>query len=227
MKLVKPIFLINTRADNLTKALKNSPQAVTVWIRSGKYKDKMPIIRSAIVYEAKSKADATDYTKRFISILTIPKTHTKLSVLKEISVGEIRQLLSYTREDKLVRTQTHDFDRFKSKKTFSTWKARGKTIYTLISRNGKLLGIVWFSRKQFKNYRFTFAIRVYQPARGKKISGKFLETTYLDFKTTHKKPGLWLKTGKNNIRALKLYRRFGFKHIEETTKGEILMILKN
>ena len=227
MKLVKPTFLISTRADGLVKALKKSPQIITIWIRSGKYRDKFPIIKSVIIYEARSRMEARDYEKRFISILPIPKTHTKLTVLKGISAGQISQLLSYTRKDKLIRTQTHDFDRFKTKKTFSAWKARGKTIYTLINRKGKLLGFIWFSKKQFKNSRFTFAIRVYPPARGRKISRKFLETAYRDFKTTHKKPSLWLKTDKSNIGALKLYSRFGFRNTGHMAKNEIIMVLKS
>jgi hypothetical protein len=175
MKLVKPIFLISTRADNLTEALKKSPQAVTIWIRSGKYKDRMPIIRSAIVYETKSKADAKDYTKRFISILTVPKTHTRLSILKGISRNQIFQLLSYTKKDKLIRTQTHDFDRFKTKKTFLSWKSRGKIIYTLINRNGKLLGIIWFNKKRSSDNEEKPTIRIYSPARKKVSHKKFLE----------------------------------------------------
>ena len=175
MKLVKPTFLISTRADNLTGALKKSPQAVTIWIRSGKYKDKMPIIRSAIVYEAKSKADATDYTKRFISVLPIPKSHTKLSVLKGISGNQIFQVLSYTKKDRTIRTQTHDFDHFKTKKTFLSWKSRGKVIYTLIGRTGKLQGIVWFNKKRPEGNIEKPTVRIYSPA-GRKVSDKkFLE----------------------------------------------------
>jgi ribosomal protein S18 acetylase RimI-like enzyme len=206
MKLDNPTFLISTRADTLTKALKESPQTITVWIRSGKYKDKMPLIRSDIIYEAKSKVDAKDYIKRFISIMTIPKTHTKLSILKGISGSQIFQLLSYTKKDQVIRKQTHDFDRFKSKKTFSAWEKRGKTIYTLINRNNKLLGIIWFSKKLFKNHRFTLAIRTYPPIRGRGVAKRFLDTAYQNFKTTHKKPNFWLKTEGNNSRALKLYR---------------------
>jgi len=175
MKLVKPTFLISTRPDNLTGALKKSPQAVTVWIRSGKYKDKMPIIRSAIVYEAKSKADATDYTKRFISVLPVPKSHTKLSVLKGISGNQIFQVLSYTKKDRAIRTQTHDFDCFKTKKTFLSWKSIVKVIYTLVGRTGKLQGIAWFNKKRPKGNIEKPTVRIYSPA-GKKVSDKkFLE----------------------------------------------------
>jgi hypothetical protein len=166
MKLSKPNFIVSTKADDLTEALKKSSQAITVWVRSGKFKDKLPLIRSAIVYEAKSISDAKDYQKRFIASFSVPKTHIKLSVLKGITNSQIFQLLSYTRGDKKIRKQTHDFDHFKTKKTFLAWKKRGKTIYTLINRNGKLLGIIWF-------HKGVRSIRIYPPGRGKNIVKKF------------------------------------------------------
>jgi ribosomal protein S18 acetylase RimI-like enzyme len=225
MKLEKPIFLISTRSDDLVKALKESPKIITIWIRSGKYKDKMPLIRSAITYEAKSNIDAKAYTKRFISVFSIPGTHTKISVLKGISNKEIFQLLTYTRKDKLIRSQTHDFDRFKSKKTFWTWEKRGKSIYSLINKNGKLLGIIWFSKKMFKKYRFTLAIRTYPPIRGKGIALKFLRIVYENFKNNHRHSGLWLKTTGNNLPDINLYKSFGFRKASKT-KNETLMVFK-
>ena len=228
MKLNKPTFVVSTRSEALTKALKKSPQAVTVWIKSGKYKNRFPLIRSSVTYEAKSAVDAKKYVKRFIFALTIPKTHTKLSILKNISVSEVAQLIAYTKSDKLIRSQTHDFDRFKSRKTYTAWEKRGKTIYILVNRGGKLLGIIWFSRKSFKKYNFTFAIRTYPPIRGKGIAKNFLVTVYQNFKTTHKKPNLWLKTEKDNLIAIKLYRSFGFKTIAQDKKNtEEIMVLKN
>jgi ribosomal protein S18 acetylase RimI-like enzyme len=228
MKLNKPVFVIGKRADNLVEALKESPRTITVWVRSGRFKNKFPIIRSAVVYEAKSNVDAKDYVKKFVAVLSFPKTHTKLSVLRGITPERITQLLAFTKRDRLIRTQTHDFDRFKSKKSFSSWEKRGKTIYTLVSRNGGLAGIIWFGKKPFKNYKFTFAIRVYPPARGKGLSKKFMELVIDNFSKNHKKPSFWLKTAKGNARALKLYRRFGFKVIPAKEEyGEVVMTYKS
>lgn len=166
MKLNKPVFAVSKRADSLTEVLKKSPQAITIWVRSGKYKDKFPLLRSTITYQTTSGVDAKNYQKRFTSVLPLSKTHTKLSVLKGISNKEIAQLLLYTRKDQLIRTSTHDFDHFKSKKTFLSWKRRGKIIYTLIDRKGKLFGIIWFAKG-------VSTVRIYPPARGKRIVKKF------------------------------------------------------
>lgn len=186
MKLSKPTFAISTRADNLTEAINKSAQTITIWVRLGKYKNKFPLLRSTVVYEARSKVDANDFTKRFVSVLSIPKTHTKLSILKGISGNQIFQLLSYTKKDRLIRTQTHDFDCFKSKKTFLSWKSRGKTIYTLINRKGKLLGIIWYD-KRHPGKRIEPTVRIYPPIRGKRFTKKFLEIVSQNFKSKSRK----------------------------------------
>lgn len=172
MKLNKPVFAVSKRADSLTEVLKKSPHTVTIWIRSGKYKDKFPLLRSTITYQTTSAIDAKNYQKRFISVLPLSKTHTKLSVLKEISNKEITQVLSYTKKDRLIRSKTYDFNCFKSKKTFLSWKRRGKTIYTLIDRKGQLFGIIWFAKG-------ASTIRIYPPGRGKRIIKKFSDIVHL------------------------------------------------
>lgn len=187
MKLSKPTFAISLRADTLTKTIRESPQTITIWVRTGKFKNKLPIIRSTIIYEAVSIIDAKEYIKRFVSVLSVPKTHTKFSILKDISGKEIAQLLNYTKRDKLIRTSTHDIDCFRSKKTFLSWKKRGKIIYSLINRNGKLLATAWFNKKRPNDLRKMPEIRVYPPAREKKISKKFMEIVRDNFKSKSRK----------------------------------------
>ena len=228
MKLNKPTFVVSTRANNLVEALRKSSQIVTVWVRTGKFKDRLPLIRSAITYETKSAVDAKDYVKRFVAAFCPPKSHIKLSILRGISKNQITQLLSYTKRDFQIKQYTHDSERFKNTKTFAAWKRRKKTIYTLISRKGKLLGIIWFSRKHFKNYKNTLAIRLYPPVRGMGLSKKFLGEVYTDFRKRHKNSRLWLRTSKDNPRALKLYHDFGFRTILRDKKNnEEIMVFKN
>jgi ribosomal protein S18 acetylase RimI-like enzyme len=74
---------------------------------------------------------------------------------------------------------------------------------------------------------YSLAIRLYPPARGKRLSAKFLEPVYKDFQKRHKNSRLWLRTSLENIRAIKLYRRFGFKKtLVDTKNHEEVMILK-
>ena len=227
MKLNKPTFVVSTRANNLVEALRKSSQIVTVWVRTGKFKDRLPLIRSAITYETKSAVDAKDYVKRFVAAFCPPKSHIKLSILRGISKNQITQLLSYTKRDNQIKKYTHDSERFKNTKTFTTWKKRKKTIYTLIGRKGKLLGIIWFSEKHFKNYKNTLAIRLYPPARGKGGSKKFLGLVYKDFRKRHKNSNLWLRTFKENSIATRLYHDFGFRTVSRDKKNnEEIMTLR-
>lgn len=175
MKLDKPIFVVSKQADVLTEALKTFPNIITIWLRLGKFKNKYPLLQSTVVYEAKSNTEVKDYKKRFVSVLKIPKTHTRLSVLEGISKNQISQLLFNTKGDKLIKATTHDLDYFKSQKTFLSWKSRGKSIYTLINKNGKLFGMIWFNKKHPGNQNVKPEIRIYSPGKGKKIAKKFLE----------------------------------------------------
>jgi len=224
MKLTKPTFVVSSRAQDLAEISKKSPNKITIWVRSGKYKNKMPIIRSAVTYEAKSLPEANDYKRRFISTFCPPKSHLKLSVLKGLSKKQIFQLIIYTKTDGQIKRYTHDYERFKNIKAFTTWKNRGKIIYTLADRSGKLNGIVWFARKTYKNARYTFAIRTYKPIRGKGVAKKFMDIAIRHFHLK-KKGKIWLETTKENIPANKLYKDFGFKKISSSSEDRIIMVL--
>ncbi|MGA2910765.1 MAG: hypothetical protein ABSE04_03160 [Candidatus Microgenomates bacterium] len=189
MKLDKPTFAVSTRADNLAKALRTSQKTITIWVRAGKYKNRFPLLRTTVTYNAKSVIDAGNYQKRFIATLPVAKTHTKLSILKEISNDEIRQLLAFTKRDKTIRSSTHDFDSFKSKKSFLSWKKRGKYIYTLINKNGRLTGIVWFNKG-------VPTVRIYpHSSKAKTLAKKLLVIVCKDFEKNNRK----LTVSKNRL----------------------------
>lgn len=209
----------------LEQAFNMTPGILTVWIRYGKYKNKEPLTRNSVTFEAKSFKEAVGIIQRVVTTVSLPKSHVKFPVVRNIDNSQIAALITYTKRDKDISVCTHDDTRFKNKKTFAAWQKRGKIIYTLINREGKLLGIIWFAKKKYKDFPFTFAIRTYPPARGKGLSYKFLTAAYEDFKTKYKNPKLWLISQKVNIPAASLYKKFGFVKSEE--KGqEIIMTLK-
>jgi len=220
------INIINDVSSALVEANKIDPRIVTIWVRFGKYKNKLPLIRSAVTFETDTFAVATEYLTRLISNICLPGSNIKLSVLKDINENQAHDLITYTKKDKRIKKYTHDSQRFRSLKTFSTWKLRNKTIYSLVNKRGKLQGIIWFDKKSFRKILFTFAIRIYPPVRGKGIARKFMRLVIKDFGKTHKNRVLWLITDKNNLPANNLYQDFGFKKISETEK-EIVMALKN
>jgi GNAT superfamily N-acetyltransferase len=218
------ISIVDDVSNILTEAKKIDPQIITVWVRFGRYKNRLPLMRSAVTFEASTFTDAANYLERFVSNICLPASKIKLSILKDIDENQIHTLISYTKTDKKIKKYTHDYERFKNLKTFKTWKSRKKIIYVLINKHGKLQGIIWFGKKSLGKFQYTFAIRTYPPIRGKGLAKKFMNPAIQDFRKNNK-GGIWLKTEENNLRADKLYESFGFKKIPNTGSREIIMTL--
>lgn len=220
------IFVVDDVSEVLETAFEKYPQIINIWLRYGKYKNRFPVMRNSVIAEVDSFELAVDFIKRFIGLVSPKKSHIKYPILKDIDNNQVSDLINYTGRDKKVSVCTHDDGRFKNKKTFESWKKRGKFIYTLSGRTGKLLGIIWFAKKKYKNFKdfsYTLGVRVYPPIRGKGLSYKFLKSVSDDFQVNHNNSGYWLLMQKGNMPAEHLYKKFGFKPQEE--KGhEILMI---
>lgn len=137
----------------------------------------------------------------------------KTGVFEGITKNQIDQLIKLTKSDPIVQRCTHDPERFKNKKTFNAWR-KGKTIYSLTDAKGNLLGLSWFGKKKnllAPNTFYTFAIRIYPPVRGKGYALRFMKEAFYKFKPK----SVWLSTRRNNIPAIKLYKKFGFKKLGE------------
>ncbi len=218
------VVFIDDVAEVLQRVYEKLPRAITIWIRYGKYRNKLPLLRNSVTFETASFGGAVDFIQRFVSTISPSKSHLKFSVLKNIDGEETKELIAYTGRDKKISACTHDDGRFKNKKTFTAWKSRGKTIYVLTGRAKKLLGIIWFARKKYDTFRYTLGIRIYPPLRGKGLSYKFLKTAFEDFSQDRKNPGYWLAVRKGNTPAEHLYKKYGF--IKSGEKGdEIIMTL--
>lgn len=165
------------------------------------------------------------------------------NVTEGIMPNQISQLIKFSNTDKIIMKTTSDATRFRDKKSFYTWRKKGKKIYTMEDQLGKLLGIVWFGEKRlasnkkfikkfdFKKYGITFSIRIYTEARGKGLSYGFMRDSWERFKKTkdyNKNPnnGIWLETNQDNLPAVSLYKKFGFETISASDEnGRIIMIL--
>ncbi|QQG41163.1 MAG: GNAT family N-acetyltransferase [Candidatus Woesebacteria bacterium] len=147
-----------------------------------------------------------------------------------ITKNQVQELLSYTKSDPQIRKFTHDAKRFKSLESFEKW-VLGKYIYTLSDKNGKLLGVAWFAFKanpQAIEFPFTFAIRIYPPARGQGYSEKLMRAAFEKFMKSDKylesqQKGFWLVTRRDNKFAIKLYEKFGFITKITTEDNHLLM----
>ena len=143
---------------------------------------------------------------------------------------QIDQLIDYSQTDPDVKKFTSDPIRFNNRQTFSKWLQQGRIIYTLIDKNNNLLGIIWFGQKDppvKATANFTFAIRIYGPARGQGLSQVFMKTAFDDLLKNQNKSkitGFWLETSSDNIGAIHTYEKFGFKRISEIDH-KVFMVL--
>ncbi len=161
-----------------------------------------------------------------------------------ITEKQIEELIAYSNSDELVKKNTGDLIRFKDRANFDKWARVERKIYTLANSEDELLGIVWFRtmalplNKKFilnfdkEKYGITFAIRIYGKARGKGYAEEFLNWAldkYLKTKdyleNDHK--GFFLETRKDNLAAIKLYSKFGFKVVSKPDKNERVIMIQS
>ncbi|HTK03607.1 MAG TPA: GNAT family N-acetyltransferase [Alphaproteobacteria bacterium] len=204
LKNYSQIIFIDDRSEYLEKAKEIDPKIITVWLRYGKYKDVSPKNPEAINFEIYSISEIVLFNKN-------------------ITNSQIDQLIKFTKADSEVQKFTHDLERFANHESYKNWIKNKKYIYTLTDNKNNLLGIIWFSKKQIPqapDYPYTFAIRVYPPARGKGFAKSFMKMALKDFD----KKKIWLAT--TNPKAIKIYKDLGFKEIGKHEE-EILMVFEN
>jgi ribosomal protein S18 acetylase RimI-like enzyme len=146
---------------------------------------------------------------------------------------QVDQLIKFSNSDPETKKFTSDSTRFKDLTSFKKWLEPGKIIYTLADKNHNLLGIIWFGQKIAPiktDANFTFALRVYPPARGQGLSSTFMKSALNDLlksKEKSKITGFWLETSVDNLPAIKTYEKFGFQKISNSTSdNKIIMIMK-
>jgi ribosomal protein S18 acetylase RimI-like enzyme len=156
-----------------------------------------------------------------------------LAIYKGLTAKAKNQLLVFSQTDEAIKKFTSDRQRFKDGKAFLTWRRKGRVIYSLLDKKGDLKGVIWLGKKALdlsgfrlianiepEKYSFTFAIRLYEKARGKGLAVKFIKAVFADFGPK----GVWLETGVDNQAALKTYRHFGFRAVAENENHRMLMV---
>lgn len=150
---------------------------------------------------------------------------------KGITQKQIRQLIAYSNSDPQVMKNTNDSKRFANIESFDKWMKIPREIYTLTNKNDELLGIVWFREQDLKSeseYGITFAIRIYGKARGKGLSEDFLKKAFDEYKKLRNpSKKFWLETRADNLSAINLYEKFGFKKLRDSDAGERIIMIQS
>ena len=163
-------------------------------------------------------------------------------IVPGITSKQVTQLLKYSKTDSQVKKYTSDSSRFKNIESFKRWKKKGRVIYTLVDGSRNLLGIIWFGKEKIpakkfiltiikKEFRITFAIRIYSKIRSKGKAISFMNKAYELFTKSQefkliKNKRIWLEVSIDNLPALKLYDKFGFVKVTyPDKKGKVFMAL--
>jgi ribosomal protein S18 acetylase RimI-like enzyme len=140
-----------------------------------------------------------------------------MEIKRELSEKNIEQLIEYANNDEAVKKNTSDAKRFKDRASFENWLKKKRKVYSLVDEKGDLMGISWFGEE---GEGFTLALRIYDGARGKGFGYGFLKETMNDFMKSDEylraeNKDWWLETSKENVAAIKIYEKLGFRAEEE------------
>ena len=153
-----------------------------------------------------------------------------LKITSGLTDHQVQQLVEYSNTDQTIKKYSSDQNRFKNRATYDRWFAQDKSIYSMQNEQNKLLGLVWFGPSKFPqvklkaeyahlpttHYQLTFALRVYNQARGHGLAKKLTAVTltiFLNSKTYQqtKNNGIWLETFKKIYQPSKLTAHFSNK----------------
>jgi ribosomal protein S18 acetylase RimI-like enzyme len=95
------------------------------------------------------------------------------------------------------------------------YDAKQPTVYAL-ARSAQLAGVLWFSHRPRPDLEadHTFAVRMYDSARGKGLAEPFIQAAESDFRLLSQPQAIWLETDMDNSRARNLYHKLGYKVVK-------------
>lgn len=134
--------------------------------------------------------------------------------------ANLKALSCDTTDDDLQKF-TSDHERF-CLGSYEAWYAKGRVPFVLKDEAGALAGFIWFGPKGDGD---TFAIRLYHPYRGKRMSFPFARFVIDAYRAKFPDHQIWLETNADNVAGLGLYHKLGFIDAGLTDGGRIKMIL--
>ncbi|MFH2118273.1 MAG: GNAT family N-acetyltransferase [Candidatus Paceibacterota bacterium] len=174
----------------------------------------------------------------------IDRAGNQFSLWQGLNESHQQQVVAAAKNDPLVIKFTSDPQRFASLAKLKTWLAGERIVCALTPKlsPNKLVGLAWFfheslsiddlsrpsplsSNLPIKPSHWTFGIRLYGDARGKRLSLPLMRKAFAHFWQKHPQESVWLSTAADNLVAHKVYERFGFEFLGE--KDNRFFYLKN
>lgn len=92
------------------------------------------------------------------------------------------------------------------------WNSPDRLFYSLYKYDD-LAGVVWFTPEPDTESTagHTFAMRLYDNARGQSLGLPFMQATHADALASDVQNGIWLETDESNAVARALYTKFGYQ----------------
>lgn len=167
----------------------------------------------------------------------IVNTHTEslkqrnFSVYRGWSNELAKQLVQNSCDDTMKRFVPRDAaERFRDEKAAEFWYSQNARVVYALAKQATLGGVIWFTQRLIHELPAdaTFAIRMYNLARGQRLAGDFMAAVHSDFFERHPNSrGIWLKTDEDNFVALKLYNDQGYRQVGAPRNGRVLMVKSN
>lgn len=127
------------------------------------------------------------------------------------------QLVRASREPEMQKRVARDQgERFVDAETASQWYQSNDRVVYALGKGAILAGVIWYSHDPRPELQaeYTFAIRMYEAARGQGLSAAFLAATQYDFEIAKRhEGGVWLETDHDNVIAQRLYEKSGYSPV--------------
>jgi RimJ/RimL family protein N-acetyltransferase len=147
-----------------------------------------------------------------------------------------QQLLDFSQNDQEIVENTGDTTRFATPEKMNEWLSGPRIFYVLTPKEkpNEMSGLIWFSREELpievtdqatQKVLWTFAVRLYQRARGRHLSSPYMKKAFEQFWQHSPTEPVWLSTKATNTIAQKIYEKFGFSLLGEKD-GRLFYILQ-
>lgn len=139
------------------------------------------------------------------------------------------KIVNLSQQPHILETTPGDAERrFQSVNDAQIWHNMGhRSIYTL--HGDDVAGLIWYDIRirRDPNADYTFAIRTYEEAHGKKLAYGFMKAAHQDFADRKGNPAVWLDVALDNSAARHLYRKFGYRALSIENGRELMMYNPN